>query len=63
MSVRIFGLDEGTCCGMASSMETKGVENQPSAASRLNLVQEVGAKSRLRRDTVRGTRMRSERPL
>jgi hypothetical protein len=55
MSVQIFGLDEGTSYGMASSMETKGVENQPSAANRLNLVQEVGAKSRLRRDTVRGT--------
>ncbi len=37
----VSGLDEGTYYWMVSSVDSKGVESQPSQANRLNLVQEV----------------------
>jgi hypothetical protein len=40
-SIPISGLDEGTYYWMVSSIDSKGVESQPSQANRLNLVQEV----------------------
>lgn len=44
-TVQVSGLDEGTYYWVVSSIDAKGVESQPSAANRLNLVQEVGSGS------------------
>jgi hypothetical protein len=40
-SVTISGLEEGTYYWIVSAIDKKGAESQPSAANRLNLVQEV----------------------
>jgi hypothetical protein len=42
-SVEVSGLDEGTYYWIVSSIDSKGVESQPSPANRLNLVQDVGS--------------------
>jgi hypothetical protein len=42
-SAEVGGLDEGTYYWAVSSIDAKGVESQPSAANRFNLVQQVEA--------------------
>src|ERR1019366_7716451 len=40
-SVTISGFDEGTYYWMVSSIDSKGLESQPSQANRMNLVKQV----------------------
>jgi hypothetical protein len=44
-SARVTGLEEGTYYWVVSSIDSKGVESQPSAANRFSLVQQVEAGS------------------
>src|SRR3989442_14564201 len=42
-TAQVNGLDEGTYYWVVSSIDAKGVENQPSPANRFNLVQQTDA--------------------
>jgi hypothetical protein len=42
-STQVSGLDEGTYYWIVTSIDSKGVESQPSQPNRLNLVQDVGS--------------------